>query len=128
MTRLDQWLAEYGAPLPGAAVYSYNPGFIEIAAHLGFRVLWFEQEHAQTPLDRIADMCRIAAGLHLLTMIRIPDSRRESVLRAAECGPDILDLPMANTANMQRELVAHACYAPLRSAGRYSRGTMPDQP
>jgi len=117
MTQLDQTLAEYGAPLPGAAVYNYNPAFVEIAAHLGFRVLWFEMEHAQTPLDRIADMCRIASGLHLLTMIRIPDSRRESVLRAAECGPDILDLPMANTPEILEELVAHARYAPLGARG-----------
>jgi len=120
MTRLDQTLAEYGAPLPGAAVYSYNPAFVEIAAYLGFRVLWFEMEHAQTPLDRIADMCRIASGLGLLTMIRIPDSRRESVLRAAECGPDILDLPMANTPEILHELVTHARYAPAGARGFFA--------
>jgi hypothetical protein len=31
----------------------------------------------------------------MLSIVRVPDARRESVLKAAECGPDIIDLPMA---------------------------------
>jgi 4-hydroxy-2-oxoheptanedioate aldolase len=117
MTRLDQVLQQSGAPLLGAAVYRYDPEFVEMCSYLGFRVLWFEMEHAPTGLREIGDLCRIASALGILTMIRIPDARRESVLRAAECGPDILDLPMANTAEIMREFVAHARYGPEGSRG-----------
>ena len=54
-------------------------------------------EHAAITFAEAADLCRMASGTGMLTMIRIPDSRRESVLKAAECGPDIIDIPMADT-------------------------------
>ena len=120
MTRLDQAIERCGGPLLGAAVYRYHPEYVEMCAQLGFHVLWFEMEHAPTTLPEIADMCRIASGLGVLTMIRIPNASRQSVLRAAECGPDILDLPMANTVDVMRELVANARYSPEGSRGFFA--------
>ncbi len=120
MTRLDQAIEDAGGPLPGAAVYQYDPVFVEICAYLGYRVLWFEMEHAPTTLDQIADLCRIASGLGLLAMIRIPDASRANVLRAAECGPDILDLPMANTLETLEAFVAYARYGPSGSRGFFA--------
>ena len=81
----------------GAALYFYDPIFLEICAHLGFQVIWIEMEHAPITFAEAADLCRMAAGTGMLTMIRIPDARRESVLKAAECGPDIIDIPMVDT-------------------------------
>jgi 4-hydroxy-2-oxoheptanedioate aldolase len=118
MTRLATRLLQ-NRPLLGVALCRYDPVFIEIAALLGFEVLWIEMEHAAISLSEAADLCRIATGVGLLTMIRIPDARRESVLRAAECGPDILDLPMANTARTIQRLVRHAKYAPIGERGFY---------
>ena len=63
------------------------------------------------------DLCRIAAGAGLLTMIRIPDARRESVLKAAELGPDILDLPMANSVEIATEFVRLARFPPEDNRG-----------
>jgi len=31
-----------GKPLLGAALYSYDPIFLEIAGHLGFKVIWMQ--------------------------------------------------------------------------------------
>jgi len=117
MNRLEQVLQEKGGPLLGASVYTYNPAFVEICALLGFQVVWLEQEHAPMGLAQVEDLCRIAAGLGLVTMIRVPDARRENVLRAAECAPDILDLPMGNTVEDLRELARHARYAPRGERG-----------
>jgi 2-keto-3-deoxy-L-rhamnonate aldolase RhmA len=91
-----------GKPLLGAALYFYDPIFLEIAAHMGFKVIWIEMEHAAITFAEAADLCRMAAGTGMLTMIRIPDSRRESVLKAAECGPDIIDIPMADSPAKRR--------------------------
>jgi 2-keto-3-deoxy-L-rhamnonate aldolase RhmA len=98
MTRLEKAVQEADAPLLGAALYRYDPEFVEIAAYAGFHVLWFEMEHAGISFAEVADLCRVASGTGILTMVRVPDSRRENVLRAAECGPDILDLPMGKLA------------------------------
>jgi 4-hydroxy-2-oxoheptanedioate aldolase len=109
-----------GAPLLGAAAYLYNPTFLEIAALLGYKAAWIEMEHTFLSHDQAADLCRIASGMGMLTMIRIPDTRREMVLKAAECGPDILDLPMANSAAMLNEFVRHARFPPKGERGFFS--------
>jgi 4-hydroxy-2-oxoheptanedioate aldolase len=117
MTKLDVVLNQKGRPLLGAAVYFYDPVFVEMCCFLGVDVLWLEMEHAAIPLEGIADLCRIAAAAHVLTMIRLTDSRRENVLRAAECGPDILDLPMGDTEESLREMVHHSRFPPTGGRG-----------
>src|ERR1700728_750200 len=121
MNRLHQAIARnQGKPLLGAALYFYDPVFLEIAAHMGFQVIWIEMEHAPISFAEAADLCRMATGTGMLTMIRIPDSRRESVLKAAECGPDIIDVPMADSPKQVADLVSYANSAPEGSRGFYS--------
>jgi 4-hydroxy-2-oxoheptanedioate aldolase len=121
MNRLHRAIASNnGKPLLGAALYFYDPIFLEIAAHLGFQVIWIEMEHAAITFAEAADLCRMAQGSGMLTMIRIPDSRRESVLKAAECGPDILDIPMADSPEQVAQLVAYAKFAPEGARGFFS--------
>ncbi|MGA8108562.1 MAG: aldolase/citrate lyase family protein [Acidobacteriaceae bacterium] len=121
MNRLHQAIARnQGKPLLGAALYFYDPIFLEIAAHMGFQVVWIEMEHAAISFAEAADLCRMAAGTGMLTMIRIPDSRRESVLKAAECGPDIIDIPMADSIEQVANLVRFARFAPQGNRGFFS--------
>lgn len=120
MSQLSRAVKEHGAPLLGIAAYFYDPIFVEIAAKLGFRVLWIEMEHAFVTFAQAADLCRIASGVGMLTMIRIPDSRRENVLKAAECGADILDLPMADTPEIVGDFIQHARFRPEGARGYFS--------
>jgi len=121
MNRLHGAIAQSaGRPLLGAALYFYDPVFLEIAAHMGFKVIWIEMEHAAITFSEAADLCRMAAGSGMLTMIRIPDARRESVLKAAECGPDIIDVPMADSPEQVAELVRYAKFAPQGARGFFS--------
>lgn len=118
MNRLDEALrAAGGGPLLGMSVHRYDPAFVEMLGLLGVHAVWIEQEHAAITVAEACDLCRAAKAAGILAMIRIPDARRESVLKAAECGPDILDLPMANTPEMLRDLVRHARYAPAGERG-----------
>ena len=121
MNRLHSAIqASNGRPVLGAAVYFYDPVFLEIAGLMGARVIWIEMEHAGITFAQAADLCRAAAGARMLSMIRIPDARRESVLKAAECGPDILDLPMADTVEEVEQFVRHARFAPQGNRGYFS--------
>jgi 2-keto-3-deoxy-L-rhamnonate aldolase RhmA len=121
MNRLHRAIqAADGKPLLGAALYFHDPIFLEIAAHMGFKVIWIEMEHAAISFEQAADLCRMAAGTGMLTMIRIPDARRESVLKAAECGPDMIDIPMADSPEQVAELVRYARFAPLGARGFFS--------
>jgi len=107
-------------PVLGAAIYFYDPIFLEMAAHLGFKAIWIEMEHAAITFAEAADLCRMAAGSGMLSMIRIPDTSRNSVLKAAECGPDIIDIPMADDPRVVEELVRYARFAPLGARGFFS--------
>jgi len=117
MSILDDRIQAKGGPLFGLQCYFYSPILIDIAARLGYDSIWVEMEHGHIAFSQTADLCRIASGLGLLTMIRIPDARRENVLKAAECAPDIIDLPMANTPEIVEELVSHALYSPEGNRG-----------
>jgi 2-keto-3-deoxy-L-rhamnonate aldolase RhmA len=121
MNRLRQAVqANGGKALLGAAVYFYDPIFLEICAHLGYQVIWIEMEHGHITFAEAADLCRMAAGSGMLTMIRIPDVRRENVLKGAECGPDILDVPMIETIEQLNDLREYARFAPIGSRGMFS--------
>lgn len=121
MTRLQALLKEQSSlPLLGAAVYSYDPAFLEICAYIGYKVMWIEMEHSHITYMQAADLCRISQGSGLLTMIRVPDSSRENILKAAECGPDIIDLPMANSEENLDEMVKYARFAPDGERGYFS--------
>ncbi len=118
MNRLRQAIEKNaGRPILGAAAYMYNPAFLEMAAFMGYTAAWIEMEHTMLTFPQAIDLCRIATGLGMLTMVRIPDVNRETVLKACECGPDILDLPMANTPEMLRQFVSNARFPPLGVRG-----------
>ena len=121
MNRLRQALeGRDGRPLLGAAMYFYDPVFLEIASYTGFNVIWIEMEHAAITMAEAADLCRMAAGTGMLTMIRVPDTRRDSVLKAADCGPDIIDVPMITETDQINELVKYARFAPHGERGNFS--------
>ena len=121
MNRLQQAVQQNGGKtLLGAACYFYDPIFLEICAHLGYQAIWIEMEHGHITFAEAADLCRMAAGSGMLTMIRIADARRENVLKAAECGPDILDVPMIERPEQMHELRKYARFAPEGARGFFS--------
>jgi 4-hydroxy-2-oxoheptanedioate aldolase len=109
-----------GRTLLGAALYFYDPIFLEVAAHLGYQAIWIEMEHAPITFAEAADLCRMAAGSGMLTMIRIPDSRRENILKAAECGPDIIDVAMVDEPWQMKEMLEYGRFAPTGGRGQFS--------
>jgi 2-keto-3-deoxy-L-rhamnonate aldolase RhmA len=121
MNRLRQAVQQNGGnTILGAAVYFYDPIFLEICAHLGYKAIWIEMEHGHITFAEAADLCRMAAGSGMLTMIRIADARRENVLKGAECGPDILDVPMIERPEQMQELRKYARFAPEGNRGFFS--------
>jgi 4-hydroxy-2-oxoheptanedioate aldolase len=120
MNRLRRAVEQNGGrTLLGAAMYFYDPIFLEIAAHLGYQAIWIEMEHVPITFAEAADLCRMASGSGMLTMIRVPDSRRENILKAAECGPDIIDVPMVETTAQMDEMVRYGRFAPAGERGYF---------
>jgi 4-hydroxy-2-oxoheptanedioate aldolase len=117
MSRVSERLDAKGGPLLGVSVCTVCPEFVEMAGMMGFDIAWVEMEHMAMGFRDALGLCRVATSVGMLSMIRIPDASRENVLRAAECGPDIIDLPMSNTRAIAEQLVSHARYAPMGDRG-----------
>ena len=118
MTNLERAIQQHGTgPLLGVGAYSYDPLFLEIAAGLGFRAAWFDMEHSFITFGEACNLCRIASGLGMLSMIRVPNASRENVQRAVECGPDMLDIPMANSPEILRQFIRYARFRPEGERG-----------
>ncbi len=118
MNRLQEAISEQSRPpLVGVSLSRYDPVFVEICGQVGFDIVWFDMEHGFITFAEAENLCRIGSGLGMLTLIRIPDAQRQNVLKAAECGPDIINLPMANSPEIVEELVRHARYTPEGDRG-----------
>lgn len=118
MNRLQQSVQNNGSKtLLGAAVFFYNPIFLEICAQLGYQAIWIEMEHGHITFAEAADLCRMASASGMLTLIRIADARRENVLKACECGPDIIDVPMIERPEQMHDMRKFARFAPEGGRG-----------
>jgi 2-keto-3-deoxy-L-rhamnonate aldolase RhmA len=109
--------AEKGRPLVGAGLNRCDSVFVEMAARMGYDLVWIEMEHMALNPQEAADVSRLAQALGLLSLVRLPDARRETVLKVAEGAPDIMLLPMANTPEILGELVQNALYPPIGQRG-----------
>src|SRR4051812_8450664 len=67
-----------------------------------------------------APVSKTSKRLGMVSMIRIPNASRTTVLQACECGPDIIDLPMANSPDMVAEFVENARFPPQGVRGFFS--------
>ncbi len=122
MDSISKAIKQFGKPLIGVSLGNYDPLFVEICGRLGFHVLWIEMEHSSLTYGEALDLTRIAQGSGMLAMIRTPNASRSQVTKAAESGPDIIDVPMAEDLSLLEQLLHHARYRPLGNRGFYDAG------
>jgi 4-hydroxy-2-oxoheptanedioate aldolase len=120
MSRLERTLQSEGSPLIGTSTSNFDPVFVEIVAKLGYRVLWIEMEHSTITFHQAEELCRLAFGFGMLSWIRVADAQRQTILKAAECAPDVICLAMVNSTQTAEDLVRHARFAPEGSRGTCS--------
>ena len=93
--------------------------FVEVAARVGYDIIWIEMEHSGMTMRETEDLCRIIDGNGMFSMVRLPGVEREAVLKAAETGASILMAPMTSSVESLRQFVKHARYSPQGSRGYY---------
>jgi 4-hydroxy-2-oxoheptanedioate aldolase len=111
---------EKNRPLITLTVNGFDPAFIEIVAQFGIDVIWIEMEHACVTMREAENLCRVIQGSGMLALIRLPNFQRESVLKAAETGADMLMAPMMNERADCELFVKNARFAPEGERGFYS--------
>ena len=89
----------------------------KILAGCGFDFIVIDCEHGSFTTRETADMIATARAIGLPAMVRIPELRREHVLKVMEMGAAGILLPNTETAEQARTLVDWAKYAPMGHRG-----------
>lgn len=119
-----QWLAGRGGKdgrLLACAINSGSPRLAELAARVGFDVIWIELEHASVDLAAAEALCVAAEAGGAIPLIRTSSCRREHILQALEIGGRIVVVPLVNCAETAREVVKHGKFRPVGERGYNTR-------
>jgi 2-keto-3-deoxy-L-rhamnonate aldolase RhmA len=118
----------HGQPriLLGASINSASSRTAELAARIGFDVIWIEMEHASADLMTAEAMCRAAQANGALPLVRTSGYRREQILHALEIGASIVVAPLVNDAETAREVVRHGKFRPIGERGYNTRSRAAD--
>ncbi len=108
----------------GRMSYGFNITFpsasvMEIMALAGFEFVSFDSEHGPFTPDTLDDLCRVADGLGLTPMARVPDIEDSTILRFLDRGIMGILGPHVSTREKAERLVRACRFAPLgtRSMG-----------
>ena len=108
----------------GRMSYGFNITFpsasvMEIMALAGFEFVSFDSEHGPFTPDTLDDLCRVADGIGLTPMARVPDIEGSTILRFLDRGIMGILGPHVSTREKAERLVRACRFAPLgaRSMG-----------
>jgi 2-keto-3-deoxy-L-rhamnonate aldolase RhmA len=102
---------------PGFWLQRPNLATLEIAAHLGYRIVMIDMEPGVIALESCDALVAHARALGLTAIVRVASSERMLIQQALDYGADGVMLPMIRNARHAAEVSAHAKYAPLGTRG-----------
>lgn len=108
-----------GEPTIGVWLSIPAPTIAEIMSHVGYDFMIIDNEHGQMTLESSTDMMRGAMVGHTTTMIRVPGQDPDYMKRVLDAGAEALMIPMVETAEQARAIVA-ACRYPPRGVRGYA--------
>jgi len=94
-----------------------NPNIAYMLAQNGFDFFILDNEHGAYSLETISDMIAAARGAELPIVVRIPEIRRETILKPLDSGAAGLLIPQVNTKQQAQEIIFHAKYPPGGNRG-----------
>lgn len=94
-----------------------NPNLAYMLTQCGFDFFIIDNEHGSYGPETISSMIAAARGAGILTIVRIPEIRRETILKPLDCGAAGLLVPQVNTAQQAQEIMTHAKYPPMGNRG-----------
>jgi len=106
-----------GPILYGPSLLSMSPAVVEVAALAGCDFVWIEVEHSGIDMMQIENMCRAAELRGILSLTRVPDGSRPSVLRNLEAGAKIILTPQIHTAQQAAAVAEFGKFPPIGKRG-----------
>ncbi|MGB9698992.1 MAG: HpcH/HpaI aldolase family protein [Thermodesulfobacteriota bacterium] len=94
-----------------------NPNIAYMLAQNGFDFFILDNEHGAYSPETVSDMIAAARGAGLPIVVRIPEIRRETILKPLDSGAAGLLIPQVNTKQQAQEIIFHAKYPPWGNRG-----------
>lgn len=94
-----------------------NPEIAKILKVCGFDFFIVDCEHGHFDYQSVGNMCTVAREAGIPAMVRIPEVKREVVLKYMEMGATGLLLPNTETVEQAQALVEYSKYYPLGNRG-----------
>lgn len=117
MVELKNRLLE-GQVLFGTMVTLFdNPDIARILNECGFDFFIVDCEHGYFDFSSVAKIIAVARGVGIPALVRIPEPRREVILKYMEMGANGLLLPQAETVEQAKALVKYSKYRDLGNRG-----------
>ena len=94
-----------------------NPDIVKILKVCGFDLFMIDCEHGSYDYSNAAALLGMGRAIGMPGFVRIPEARREVVLKFMEMGAIGLMLPNCDTVEQAKALVEYSKYAPLGNRG-----------
>jgi len=94
-----------------------NPNLVYMLAQCGFDFFIIDNEHGAYSPETISNMIAAARGAGISVVVRIPEIRREAIMKPLDSGAAGLLVPMVNTADQAKEIMRYAKYPPMGERG-----------
>jgi 2-dehydro-3-deoxyglucarate aldolase/4-hydroxy-2-oxoheptanedioate aldolase len=94
-----------------------HPDIAKIIKNSGYDFMIIDNEHGSFDYGAVARMCSVTKAIDFPAIIRIPEPRREIVLKYMDMGADGILLPNCDTPEMAKLVIEYSKYAPLGNRG-----------
>jgi 2-keto-3-deoxy-L-rhamnonate aldolase RhmA len=107
-----------GDPVIGTMISEIrNPNLAYMLGQCGFDFFIIDNEHGAYSPETVSNMIAAARGAGVSVIVRIPEIRREAIMKPLDSGAAGLLVPMVNTAGQAREIISFAKYPPMGNRG-----------
>ncbi len=117
MYQLKKTLHEGGLVIGTLLSEVRNPNVAYMLAQCGYEYFIIDNEHGTFSPETVSNMIAAARGAGIAVIVRIPEIRRETILKPLDSGAAGLLVPQVNTADQAREIIVHAKYPPMGDRG-----------
>jgi 2-keto-3-deoxy-L-rhamnonate aldolase RhmA len=114
---VKQRLAEGGHAFGSMVFEFFSPGVAQIVRAAGAEFVLFDMEHSGIGVDVIKAQCAACRGIGLVPMVRVPTTQYHFIARCLDMGAMGIMVPMVETVEQAREIVAATRYPPLGRRG-----------
>ena len=98
----------------------FTPGLIPLLQAAGCEYVVLDMEHSGVSIETIKQQISCARGLEIAVWVRVPEIRYAAIARVLDAGADGIMVPMLETPEQARELVAPRATGPRASAAARS--------